>query len=121
MKPILSSSFRYDDAPLLFSKARLFEDRIVLTGWGFKGRHKRVIHLNEIKEVDWWFGRAEVNFALNLNSGPPVSMYLKGAGNWKYTIEELLGKSPDITQGVLPDEQLEQNDAAADQSKMLIL
>ena len=46
---VLKSKFDLEDSRVLFGKARLLPDRIVLKGWFYK----RVITLESIQEVRW--------------------------------------------------------------------
>ena len=46
---VLKSKFDLEDRRVLFGKARLLHDRIVLKGWFYK----RVITLESIQEVRW--------------------------------------------------------------------
>ena len=100
MKPTLAESskhvlrfspFQYADRRLLFARARLYEDRITLSGLGWTGWHKQTVQLKAVENIDWWAGTCdEVNFALHLRNGESLHMCLKGAGLWNYKIKELV-------------------------------
>ena len=85
-----SSPFQYADRRLLFARARLYEDRITLSGLGWTGWHKQTVRLKAVENIDWWAGTCdEVNFALHLRSGESLHMCLRGAGLWNYKLKEL--------------------------------
>lgn len=87
--------FRYGDRRMLFARARLFEDRLELSGLHWRGWHQRTIPLSQIKSVDWWSGaESGPNFVLHLRNSDSLSLWMKGAGLWKYRIEE---HAPNLT------------------------
>lgn len=46
------SSFALEDRWLIWSKAKLYADRMELVGWSLTGRYHRVIPLERIEEVE---------------------------------------------------------------------
>lgn len=99
------SSFQYPDRWLFWARARLYADRLELTGWHWTGRHRRVVPLSDIAQVKWWTAAEHtVNFALHLHDGERVRLQIKGAGLWKFEVEKhadnLDETSPESAQGV---------------------
>lgn len=96
MKPLLSTRFRLPDRTLWFGRARLFKGCVELMGWTLRGRYRRTIPLERVECAEWWTDSGhvsrKVNFALHLQGGETVALYLeKAAGHWKYEIGALLG------------------------------
>lgn len=75
----------------LVRRARLFEDRVELTGWTLRGRYRYTLALKDIERTAWWTGEEHVNFALHLSDGKTIPLHLKkAAGVWKFEIEARL-------------------------------
>lgn len=101
-KIILSARFHLPETRIFFPKAKLYADRIELRGWSAKGRYARTIALAEVEDTKWWFGRSDINFALYLKSGEDLLMHLRGAGNWKYTLDEIMQRDTLLDHGEVP-------------------
>lgn len=101
-KVLLTARFHLPEVRMLFSKAKLYPNRIEFRGWSSKGRYARTVHLSEIEDTQWWFGRSDLNFALYLRSGEDLLMYLRGAGNWKFTLDELMQRDVLLDRGEVP-------------------
>lgn len=86
---VLSSSFRYADQRFLWSRLRLFEDRIEFVGLGWTGLHRRTLPLKRVKALRWWTGggKGVVNFALRLHDGEHLRLHVEAAGLWKHEVE----------------------------------
>lgn len=52
-----TAPFALEDRWLLWSQARLYADRLVLTGWSLTGRYRRAIPLEQIDEPEVAEGR----------------------------------------------------------------
>ncbi len=102
-KTLLASRFQLPDARLFFTKARLYSNCIVLKGWSTSGRYSRTILFSEIEDTQWWFGRTDINFAIYLTSGEDLLLHIKGAGNWKYTLDELMNRDQMPDRGTIPE------------------
>lgn len=95
LEPLLSTRCRLPDRTLWFGRARLFEDRIELSGWTLRGRYGRTVALADVEEVEWWTGEEKVNFALHLKEGRSVPLHLRqAAGTWKFEVQERLDRRP---------------------------
>ena len=70
---------------LLFPRARLFADRLELTGWHGRGRYRRVIPVGRILQVDV---PAADRLVLWLFNGETVRLQLRRARQWKAAIEQ---------------------------------
>lgn len=106
-----TASFQYADRHLFFARARLYEDRLKLSGLQWTGRHTRTIPLEEVARVEWWSGvQKEPNFALHLHDGSRVTLWLKGAGLWKYKVAE---HAPNLVPDEEPLPDAQQNMASA--------
>jgi hypothetical protein len=92
--PILSNRCRLPHRSLWFGRARLYEDRVCIRGWTWRGRYRRVVPLERIEDIKWWAVIDDVNFMLHLDDGRAVPLQLmKGAGTWNVELHDLLGKS----------------------------
>ncbi len=112
MNPLRSVRFRFPSRRVWFGRARLFEDRVQLTGWTLKGRYRRTIPLTRVGRAEWWSNAEGTNFALHLNDGSTCALRLRrGAADWKFEIDALLGRST-LPPARLPDAQAEQDAAA---------
>lgn len=86
---IMSARVRAPGQTLLFGRARLLHDRIILTGLF----HKEVISLSEVTAATWQGDE------LRISLGPEDRLILRmrGAGKWKFEIQRLCGfKDPAI-------------------------
>jgi len=81
---LFSSAFRFTNPALAFARARLFTDRIELTGWQIQGRYRRSIPLNQVLQVDCSGGPS---LLLWLSSGETLRLRVADPGLWKATIE----------------------------------
>ncbi len=74
---------------LLFGRARLLHDRIVITGLF----HREVIPLSDVTAVSWEGDELRVS----LGPDERLIMRMRGAGAWKFEIQRLCGiKDPTI-------------------------
>jgi len=86
---LLSSRFRFTDRALFFPKARLYRDHITFSGLQWKGRYRLTVPLAQVTRVEWQTTELRAtNFAIHLHNGETLWMWLKGAGRWKFKIEE---------------------------------
>jgi hypothetical protein len=84
---LFTSSFRYPDRTLVWSKMALLEDRLELSGWGWRGRHHRVLPLEDIVGVQWWTGKGSANLRIRLKERAHVKLFVEAAGLWKHRIQ----------------------------------
>ena len=85
---LLSSRFQYSDRRLFFTRARLFFDRIELTGWHLGKKHERSIALDEVTSIEW---DAPTSAAiLHLTEGESVRLRLSHLDSWKQSLEQRL-------------------------------
>lgn len=92
--PLLSTRCRVPDRRLWFGRAELYEDRIRIRGWTWRGRYRRVVPLDQVERVQWWATTGDVNFMLYLDDGRAVPLrLLRGAGTWNAKLHALLGQS----------------------------
>jgi len=101
--PLLKTRCRVPHCSLWFGQALLYEDRVCIQGWTWRGRYRQVVPLERIEEVKWWAVLDEVNFLLRLDNGQAVPLHLRsGAGTWNVKLHSLLGKSM-LARSPLPD------------------
>ena len=96
----LTSRFRYADRRFFYGRARLYADRIRLTGLSWRGLHRRTILLRDLARVSWRAdseGQANVTFYLHHDV---VALWIGGAGLWKYQIDEHLGKRLGVAEAI---------------------
>ena len=90
---LLSSRFRYAHRRFLFSRARLYRDRITLWGLGWTGLHRRTISLRDVVRLNWRTdSHRAANMTIYLRDAEPVRLWVNGAGLWKYEVDALLGQ-----------------------------
>ncbi len=77
--------FSFSTPWLLFARARLFADRLELSGWHLQGHYRRDIEVARILQVD---ALENDRLVLWLFSGETVRLRLRRAGQWKEAIEK---------------------------------
>ena len=88
---LLSSRFQYADRRLFFSRARLFPDRLELSGWHVGRRHEMHIALTELDHVEW---DADASAAtLHLREGETLRLHLPELVRWRQALEQRLSWS----------------------------
>ena len=88
---LLTSSFQYPLRRLLFARARLFLDRIELTGWHFGDKYQEQIPLDQISWIEWKLDAVHgPNVIFHLEDDTQFPLILKQAYLWKHTLEERL-------------------------------
>lgn len=85
---LLTSRFRYPDRRLFFTRARLFFDRIELSGWDFGKKHERAIPLDDVDQIDWEEDTCDV--ILHLAEGSSLTLRLSEQDSWKHLLEHRL-------------------------------
>lgn len=86
---LLSSSYKMPGRRLLFSRARLFIDRIELTGWYLGEKHFQTIRLEEVCSVEWQ-DENSYNAILHLRGDESVALKLSQPARWKQSLETRL-------------------------------
>lgn len=81
--PLRAASFPPEDRWLFWAQARLYPDRLELTGWYLWGQYERRIPLRAIERVEAPNGR----LVLHLQDGRPVAFAIDRAARWKTSIE----------------------------------
>jgi hypothetical protein len=76
--PLRSDTFAVEDRWLFRGRARLYPDRLELTGWSLAGRRRREIALGRIATID----HEEDRLQITVESGEPVSLLLEEPGRW---------------------------------------
>lgn len=76
--PLLSTSFGLEDRWLLWSRLRLYPDRLELRGWAVLGRIRRRIPLQRVERTDHEDGR----LLLGLKSGTQLRLAVEEAERW---------------------------------------
>ncbi len=86
---LLTSSFQYPSRRLLFGRARMYLDRIELTGWHFGEKHHQDIPLDEVCRIEWRLQDENgPNVIFYMEDGRSHPLILKNADLWKHTLEE---------------------------------
>ena len=82
------------DRTLWFGQASLYEDRIHIKGWTWRGRYRRKILVEDIDEVEWRPRPEKPNLLLSLHDGEVVRLRLhKGSGLWNAKLHDLIDES----------------------------
>lgn len=76
--PLLSAPFGLEDRWLLWSKLRLYPDRLELRGWTFTGRFRRHIRLERVTRTDHEDG----HLLLYLQRGERIRLVVEEARRW---------------------------------------
>ncbi len=88
---LLTSSFQYPARRLLFARARLFLDRIELTGWHFGEKYQSQIPFEDLEQIEWKVGEtAGPNALFHMADGTTYALHLNQVKLWKHTLEERL-------------------------------
>ena len=77
--------FSFNTPWLLFARARLFADRLELSGWHMQGHYRRDILVARILQVD---ALENDSLMLWLFSGETVRLRIRRARQWKEAIEK---------------------------------
>lgn len=76
--------FSFREPTLFFPRVQLFPDRLILSGWRWRGRYRRQIPLKAILQVDvtstGWL-------LIWLTSGETVRLRLEAPEAWKWALE----------------------------------
>ena len=82
--PLLAGRFAFRDPSLWWARARLEAERLVLTGWTWRGRYRRHIPLDRVLHVD---AKADDELVLWLIDGEALRLRVPQAPRWKTGIE----------------------------------
>ncbi|MFQ5572106.1 MAG: hypothetical protein ACE5G0_20710 [Rhodothermales bacterium] len=85
---LLTSSFKKPDRRLFFTKARLFFDRIELSGWELGKRYVQDIRLDQVERIEWSAEASGVIFYLT--EGGQIRLTLPEMERWKRSLEQRL-------------------------------
>lgn len=86
---LLSSSFQFPERRLFFARARLFLDRIELSGWHYNKREVLKIRLDELDHIEW----DGTDAVFHLDGDQTIRIQLPQATSWRYTLEQRLSWS----------------------------
>jgi hypothetical protein len=88
---LLTTGFQEPARRLLFARARLYFDRIELTGWHLGERYLMVIALEDLTQIAWNLnaptGKANVMF--HQADGTTIALALREARLWQHTLEQM--------------------------------
>lgn len=84
--PHFSCSFRRPSRRSLWARLHLYEDALRLWELTWAGWRQRTIRLSQLRSVQWWTGKGDVNLALHLRR-EIIEMKVKPAGLLKFEIE----------------------------------
>ena len=85
MRAQRADRFSFSTPWLLFARARLFADRLELTGWRMQGHYRRDILVGRILQVD---ALENDRLVLWLFNGETVRLHIRQARQWKEAIEK---------------------------------
>ncbi len=80
--PLRSASISLEDRWLLWARARLYLDRLELTGWSLSGRYRRSISLGRIDEAEPTDG----HLTLHLVDGSSLQVLMDAPQQWASVI-----------------------------------
>ena len=83
---VLSGRFSFEQPAMMRPRARLYVDRLELSGLTLRGRFKRIIPVESILHVD---ADGDSRLILWVSSGPAIRLRLPKAPTWKRTIDRL--------------------------------
>lgn len=88
---LLTTRFQYLDRRLLFTRARLFPDRVELSGWLPGAAHHTALPLAQLHHVEWRPGVfKEPNAVFHFQDGTEVPLHLNQVHRWQHLLEERL-------------------------------
>ena len=91
---LLNTHFRPLEQRLLFPQARLFFDRIELTGWQLHERFEETILLHDVAHIEWTPHAATVpstpNVIFHFTDGTARPLALEQVSSWRHTLENRL-------------------------------
>ena len=87
---LLKTGFRYGDRAGLFSRARLYADRIELTNWSCHGPELRQIPLDMVDHVEWESEDGQTNAVICMDGGRRIPLRLQHVNRWRQTLESCL-------------------------------
>ncbi len=76
--------FTFRDPTLFFARARLYPDRLELSGWRLRGRYRRSIPIKQVLQVDLL---SDDSLMIWLSIGETVRIRIDQAARWKEAIE----------------------------------
>ncbi len=85
---LLSSRFKVHGRRLFFTRARLFLDRIELSGWHLGKRYVEYIPLDRLDDIEWDAEASDAAF--HLNEGKTIRVRLPHMDRWKHSLEQRL-------------------------------
>lgn len=106
---LLCTSFRYPARRLFFARARLYLDRIELSGRFFSEKHAVRIRQDEIERIEWRLtarGTSEPNTVFHLEDGRQIVLVLGEVHRWQDMLEERLNWRAGRPGGLLPSRML---------------
>ena len=80
---LLRSGFQYPEKHLFFARARLFFDRIELTGWHLSERHEEMIPLDAVRSIEWREEAQRTTAVLLLDDDRRIELSLCEGHQWK--------------------------------------
>jgi hypothetical protein len=90
---LLSGRARFFAPGEIYGRVRLNLDRIVVSGWTWRGRVERTVPLDAVDDVEWWtLTNDGPNLALLTNNGQRFAFWVKSPGVWRFQIQELLSQ-----------------------------
>lgn len=85
---LLSSRFSDPEHKLFFTRARLYLDRIELSGWHLGKKYEARIPLHDLDAIDWQTGSSSAVFYLR--EGQTIRLTLPDLERWKQSVEQRL-------------------------------
>ncbi|MFQ5571891.1 MAG: hypothetical protein ACE5G0_19605 [Rhodothermales bacterium] len=67
---------------MYFGKVRFYGDRIELSGWHFRGRHRRCIPLAQVSFLEYHTLHQGANLTLFLENDRVISLHIREAYQW---------------------------------------
>ena len=92
---VLTTRFQYADRHLFLARARLYPDRLELTGWSAHGTHLERIPLDQISHLEWEAdasadASATSCLRLDLSTGEQRRLLLQNRPQWEHWLETCL-------------------------------
>lgn len=85
---LLSSRFSNPEHKLFFTRARLYLDRIELSGWHLGKKYEARILLQDLDAIDWQLDASSAVF--HLREGQAIRVLLPDLERWKQSVEQRL-------------------------------
>lgn len=92
---LLRSGFQLPERRLFFGRARLYFDRIELSGWQLNARYVETIPLDAVTTIEWRDAGKRTTGVLHLDDGRRIELNLDQGTRWREALDVRLSWQPE--------------------------